>query len=332
MSSGVLTELFRPVNPDDYGRVAVLMGGRTSEREVSIKSGNAVLAALLDAGVSAFAIDAFGEGGELNIIQQLQKQPVDTVFNMLHGGEGEDGSIASLLEFLGLPYTGNRMAASALAMDKVRCKFLWQGMGLPTAGFAILSEATDWEEIASQLGLPLMIKPVHEGSSVGMMKARQSTELQEAYQQAAHFDSQVMAEQWLVGEEYTVAVLKGRTLPVIRLKTEREFYDYQAKYVDDDTEYLIPCGLSGEKEKEIQDLALQAFNSLGCFGWGRVDLMTDSRGNFQLLEVNTIPGMTSHSLVPMAAKAAGMDFQELALQILSTANTGLQKEQRGDSN
>ncbi len=321
MKDESLTAPFGSVNPADYGRVAVLMGGRSSEREVSLQGGQAVLEALIEAGADAIAIDAFGETGALNLVQQLQQQPIDTVFNMLHGGEGEDGSVASLLELLGIRFTGNGMAASALAMDKERCKFLWQGMGLPTAAFAMLSNTTDWSVTAAQLGMPLMVKPVHEGSSVGMTKVLKVDQLQDAYRQAAQYDAQVMAEQWLAGEEYTVAILKGVALPVIRLRTKREFYDYQAKYVDDDTEYLIPSGLPEIKEKEIQKLALQAFSSIGCCGWGRVDLMADEQGAFQILEVNTIPGMTSHSLVPMAARAAGMDFKALVLQILSTADS-----------
>lgn len=317
--TSVSSSQFDRVKPSDYGRVAVLFGGRAAERDVSLVSGQAVLKALLDAGVDAFAIDAFGANGKENVIQQLQSEPVDTVFNMLHGGEGENGSIPCLLEFLELPYTGNNMAASALAMDKVRCKFLWQGMNLPTASFEVLRSSSDWRQVVNQLGLPLMVKPVREGSSIGMTRVEQLEQLQPAYQQAAQYDPLVMAEQWLGGSEYTVGVLKGKALPVIRLETQRAFYDYQAKYVDDDTQYLIPCGLSADREVEMQQIALQAFDSLGCSGWGRVDLMADITGRFQLLEVNTVPGMTSHSLVPMAAQAIGMDFKELVLQILSTA-------------
>lgn len=310
---------FDRVNPSDYGRVAVLLGGRAAERDVSLVSGQAVLQALKEAGVDAFAIDAFGSDGKQNVIEQLEGQPVDTVFNMLHGGEGENGSIPCLLEFLGLPYTGNNMAASALAMDKVRCKFLWQGMHLPTANFEILRSSSDWQQVVNQLGLPLMVKPVREGSSIGMTRVEQLDQLKPACQLAAQYDPLVMAEQWLGGSEYTVGILKGKALPVIRLETQRAFYDYQAKYVDDDTQYLIPCGLAADREVEMQQIALQAFDSLGCSGWGRVDLMADNTGRFQLLEVNTVPGMTSHSLVPMAAQAIGMDFKELVLQILSTA-------------
>lgn len=311
--------LLAKVNPKDFGRVAVLMGGRTSEREVSLAGGKAVLAGLLEAGVDAFGLDAYGGGSDESIVELLQRQPIDTLFNMLHGGEGENGSVPCLLEFLGIPYTGNRMMASALAMDKMRCKYMWQGMGLPTAGFAMLEADSNWTQIADRLGMPLMVKPVREGSSVGMSKVERVEDLQSAYELAAQYDPLVMAESWLAGSEYTVAILKGQALPAIRLETEREFYDYQAKYVDDDTQYLIPCGLPEQQEREMQQLALRAFNSLGCSGWGRVDLMADAVGKLHLLEVNTVPGMTSHSLVPMAARAVGIDFSELVLQILSTA-------------
>jgi len=308
---------FARVNPKDYGRVAVLMGGCSSEREVSLSGGQAVLEGLLKAGVDAFALEV--SAGEENMIELLQRQPIDTLFNMLHGGAGENGSLPCLLEFLGVPYTGNSMLASALAMDKMRCKFMWQGMGLPTADFIMLCADTNWQEVAAQLGLPLMVKPANEGSSVGVTKVEQLSQLPAAYALAAKYDDLVMAEKWLGNGEYTVAILKGQALPVIRLVTQREFYDYQAKYIDDDTQYLIPCGLSSAREKEMQMIALQAFDSLGCYGWGRVDLMVDAQDAFHLLEVNTVPGMTSHSLVPMAARALGMDFSQLVLQILSTA-------------
>ena len=309
---------FEAVSPADFGRVAVLMGGRAAEREISLISGEAVLDALLAGGVDAFAIDAFGKDGELSLIEQLQAQPVDTVFNMVHGGEGENGSIACLLEALSLPYTGSAMAASALAMNKAQCKFIWQGMGLPTAPFRVLVADSDWQQISAELGLPMMVKPGSEGSSIGMSKVDRAADLHAAYEEAAHYDKTVIAEGWISGGEYTVGIIKGQPLPVIKLETAREFYDYQAKYVDDDTQYLIPCGLSAEKEQEMQAVALRAFESLGCHGWGRVDVMIDDDEKFLVLEVNTIPGMTDHSLVPMAAQAVGVDFSTLVLQILST--------------
>jgi len=310
---------WQQINPADYGRVAVLMGGCSAEREVSLASGRAVLDGLRAAGVDAFTLDAYGPGGGEDLIEQLQRQPIHTVVNMLHGGVGEDGSVPCLLKFLGIPCTGNGVLASALALDKVRCKLLWQGMGLPTADFVALQPDSDSGQVVASLGLPLMVKPAREGSSMGMTKVTRRTDLAAAYQLAARYDQLVLAERWLNGGEYTVAVLKGKTLPVIHLETAREFYDYQAKYVDDDTQYHIPSGLSADREQEIKRLALRAFDSLGCSGWGRVDLMTDEQGRFHILEINTVPGMTSHSLVPKAAHAAGLAFEQLVLQILSTA-------------
>ncbi len=307
------------LDPVEFGRVAVLMGGRSAEREISLVSGAAVLQGLLDAGVDAFALDAFGDQGREHILEQLQCQHIDTVFNMLHGGEGENGTLAGVLKILEIPSTGSDMAASALAMNKVHCKLAWQGAGLPTAPFRVLTASSDWKTVTQELGLPLMVKPGREGSSIGMTKVECAEDLQAAYELAAKFDSLVIAEKWLRGREFTVATLRGQMLPVICLETEREFYDYQAKYIDDDTRYLIPSGLSIEKERQIQEISLQAFEIIGCSGWGRVDLMENAAGEFQLLEVNTVPGMTGHSLVPMAARAAGLDFSSLTLQILSTA-------------
>jgi D-alanine-D-alanine ligase len=314
-----VSDQFATVNPADFGRVAVLMGGRAAEREISLISGNAVLKALLAANVDAFAIDAFGQNGDLSLIDQLQAQSVDTVFNMVHGGEGENGTIVCLLEAMNLPYTGSSMAASVLAMNKAQCKFVWQGMALPTPPFRVLTADSDWTQVSAALGLPIMVKPGGEGSSIGMSKVDCTADLQEAYNTAVQYDRTVIAEGWVSGGEYTVGIVKGQPLPVIKLETAREFYDYQAKYVDDDTRYLIPCGLPADKEQEMQSVALQAFESLGCYGWGRVDVMLDVCGGIQVLEVNTIPGMTSHSLVPMAAQALGIDFSALVLQILSTA-------------
>jgi D-alanine-D-alanine ligase len=316
-----MSDKFARVNPAEFGRVAVLMGGRAAEREISLISGKAVLKALLDSGVDAFAIDAFGPHGDESLVAQLQAQPVDTVFNMVHGGEGENGSIPAMLAILGLPCTGSGMAASALAMNKSQCKFLWQGMGLATAPFQVLTAASDWQQVVAELGLPVMVKPGSEGSSIGMSKVDRVEDLQAAYEEAARYDRTVIAESWISGGEYTVGIIKGQPLPGIKLETARAFYDYQAKYVDDDTRYLIPCGLSAAHEKQMQALALHAFDSLGCEGWGRVDVMQDeTTGQFYVLEVNTIPGMTDHSLVPMAAGAMGLDFEALVLQVLSTAN------------
>ncbi|MBL4781353.1 MAG: D-alanine--D-alanine ligase [Porticoccaceae bacterium] len=295
------------------GRIVVLYGGESAEREVSLKGGMAVLAALQDAGVDAHGLD-LGSAW----MAELETLQADRVFNVLHGAGGEDGTVQGALECLGLAYTGSGVLASALAMDKLRCKQLWQGIKLPTAGFALLHKDSDWPALLADLGGEVMVKPASEGSSLGMAKASSAEELQAAWAAADAFDSVVIAERWLSGGEYTVAILNGRPLPVIKLETDRAFYDYEAKYLADDTRYLCPCGLSAEDEKAMQALALKAFASLDCKGWGRVDVMLTEAGEPRLLEVNTVPGMTDHSLVPMAAAAAGLSFTELLLEILHT--------------
>lgn len=303
-----------------FGKVAVLFGGTSAEREISLISGNAVLAALKSRGVDAVGIDV-GPG----IIRELENLSPDRVFIVLHGPGGEDGTLQGALEFLGLPYTGSGVLASALAMDKLRTKLLWKGIGIATAPFAELTAASNWQQILDSLGGTVMVKPIREGSSIGMAKATTAGELRAAWETADRHHGGVIAESWLSGDEYTIAILNGRALPVIKLETDRGFYDYEAKYLRDDTRYLCPCGLSPAREQALQELSLKAFNSLGCRGWGRVDAMMDGEGNFMLLEVNTVPGMTTHSLVPMAAKAQGLDFEELALAILTTtlaANLG----------
>ncbi|OUS10696.1 D-alanine--D-alanine ligase [Gammaproteobacteria bacterium 53_120_T64] len=302
------------------GRVVVLYGGESAEREVSLKGGRAVLTALQAAGVDALGLDV-GAGW----IAELEALQAEQVFIVLHGAGGEDGTVQGALECLGLPYTGSGVLASALAMDKLRCKQLWQGIELPTAGFARLHKDSDWSALLADLGGEVMVKPASEGSSLGMAKAGSAEELQAAWAAADAFDSVVIAERWLSGGEYTVAILNGRPLPVIKLETDRVFYDYEAKYLADDTRYLCPCGLSPEDEQAIQALALQAFSSLGCQGWGRVDVMLAAAGEPRLLEVNTVPGMTDHSLVPMAAAAAGLSFTQLLLEILQPA-TGLAEQ------
>ncbi len=299
------------------GKVAVLMGGLSAEREVSLKSGAAVLAALQSRGVDAHALDV----GE-NLVESLRAGAYDKVFNILHGGAGEDGTVQGLLELLGLPYTGSGVLASALGMDKLRSKQLWLGAGLSTPAYVMLREEADLERAIAELGLPLMIKPAREGSSIGMSKVEQADALEAAWREALKYDSEVMAEQWVHGGEYTVAILNGEALPVIRLETDNVFYDYQAKYQADDTRYLCPCGLSEDLEREMQALALSAFAAIGCRGWGRVDVMRDAEGGNWLLEVNTNPGMTDHSLVPMAARAAGIAFDELVVRILNGAGVG----------
>jgi D-alanine-D-alanine ligase len=297
-----------------YGRVGVLYGGTSAEREISLISGGSVVAALQRSGVDLVAIDV---GADL--LQQLPKLSLARVLIMLHGPGGEDGSLQGALQFLGLPYTGSGVFASALAMDKLHSKQFWQGVGLPTAKFAVLNDSTDWQATLDALGGVVMVKPSHEGSSLGMTRADSAAELEKAWIEAAALDSSVIAEQWISGAEYTVALLNGEVLPPIRLETDHSFYDYNAKYLADDTRYLCPCGLDQDREAELKELALAAFNSLGCSGWGRVDVMCDQDGEFQLLEVNTVPGMTDHSLVPMAAKAAGYSFDELVLKILDTS-------------
>ncbi|PAU88492.1 D-alanine--D-alanine ligase [Pseudomonas sp. WN033] len=296
------------------GRVAVLYGGHSAEREVSLKSGKAVLEALKGAGVDAYGIDA---GDDL--AQRLIAERPDRVFIALHGRGGEDGSLQGLLESLKLPYTGSGVMASALGMDKLRTKLVWQSLGLPTPPYAVLTDEAECAAIVERLGAPLIIKPIHEGSSIGMAKVDSEAALRSAWQAARQYDDVALVEQWITGAEFTVAILDGQALPAIRLQTPHTFYDYDAKYLANDTQYICPCGLPADKEAELAELCLKAFNAVGCHGWGRVDVMQDQTGQFYLLEVNTVPGMTDHSLVPMAAKAAGKSFTDLVLAILASA-------------
>ena len=295
-----------------FGRVAVLYGGRSAERAVSLKSGAAVLEALQGAGVDAFGIDV---GSDL--LQRLAGERIDRAFIVLHGRGGEDGSMQGLLECLGIPYTGSGVLASALAMDKLRTKQVWQSVGLPTPRHAVLASAADCERAAAELGFPLIVKPAHEGSSIGMARVEDLAQLLAAWQTAREYDPQVLVEQWISGPEFTVAMLRGEVLPPIRLGTTHSFYDYEAKYLADDTRYQIPCGLAADKEEELKALVARACEAVGTRGWARADVMQDAAGQFWLLEVNTVPGMTDHSLVPMAARAAGLDFQQLVLAILA---------------
>lgn len=296
----------------DLGRVVVLYGGRSAEREVSLKSGAAVLAALQAAGVDAFAIDV---GDDL--LARLCAEQIDRAFIILHGRGGEDGTVQGLLECAGIPYTGSGVLASALAMDKLRTKQIWHSVGLPTPRHAALSSEQDCQQAAQDLGFPLIVKPANEGSSIGMAKVDDLEALLAAWQEARKFDSQVLVEQWISGPEFTVAMLGGEVLPPIRLATNNAFYDYEAKYLSNETQYQIPCGLDAVKEAELRELTARACQTLGVSGWGRADVMQDAQGKFWLLEVNTVPGMTDHSLVPMAAQAAGLDFQALVLSILA---------------
>ncbi len=306
----------RHIDSAGFGRVAVIMGGTSAEREVSLRSGAQVLQGLLNAGVDAFGMDLGGEGQEP--IAQLLEAKFDRAFLILHGRGGEDGTIQGVLEMLNKPYTGSGVAASALGMDKLRSKQLWLGAGLPTPVFAILDDEVDLAEVEQRLGYPMMVKPAHEGSSIGMSKVRNLDELKAAYQSAREYDRSVLAEQWVHGPEFTIALLAGQALPVIRLETPHEFYDFDAKYQANDTHYYFDTGLDEQQAKALQALALTAFETAGCRGWGRVDAMMDDKGQFQLLEVNTAPGMTDHSLVPMAAREAGLSFEALVLTILDT--------------
>jgi len=302
------------MSPREFGKVAVLMGGRSAERSVSLNSGGRVLAALKAKGVNAHAFDP----GE-RAMSALVEEHFDRAFVILHGRFGEDGTVQGALELLGVPYTGSGVLASALAMDKWHAKLVWQACGIPTPRAELLTRDSDMQAAVTRLGLPLMVKPANEGSSIGMTKVKTARELAEAYALAANYDSVVIAESFVDGVELTAGILGEQPLPLIKLETPREFYDYEAKYQADDTRYLIPCGLPPDAERIVQDEALFAFKALGCSGWGRVDLMLDRSGKPYFLEVNTSPGMTDHSLVPMAARHAGMSFEDLCLRILELA-------------
>jgi len=304
--------------PAVFGRVAVLMGGYSAEREVSLKSGQAVLDALLGRGVNAAGVDA----GSPNFVAQLQTGAFDCAFNVVHGRGGEDGVLQGLLNYLGIPVTGSDVLGSALSMDKPRTKRVWQGLGLPTPDFVMLSSQQNLEAVARSLGFPMILKPAHEGSSIGMTRVDGVDRLEAAWRDAARYDHEVMAERWVSGEEYTAAIVGDLVLPLIRLETPREFYDYEAKYQSDSTRYHCPCGLPDVQETALQELARQAFDAVGASGWGRVDFFLDTEGGVWLIEVNTVPGMTDHSLVPMAAQQYGWDMPELVWRILETAVHG----------
>ena len=305
------------MNRQSYGKVAVLMGGRSAEREISLISGNAVLAALLASGVDAHAFDPAEKG-----LQSLLEKCFARAFIILHGRYGEDGTIQGVLDYLSIPYTGSGVMASALAMDKWRTKLVWQASGITTPRFALLDDTTDLAALPAALGLPLMIKPVNDGSSNGLSKVVRPEDLPGAYRLARRYDESVLAEQFIEGPEFTAAILDGSVLPLVRIEAKGGLYDYQAKYFSDDTRYFCPCGLSEAQENSIAAQALAAFNVIGCRGWGRVDLMLDQQGEAYFLEVNTAPGMTGHSLVPMAAKQSGLSFQQLVLRILESARVG----------
>ena len=298
-------------NPQDYGKVAVLLGGWSAERPISLISGAAVLAALQRQGVDAHGIDV-----DRDVVAKLQAGGFKRAFNMLHGRGGEDGVMQGLLEVLGLPYSGSGVLASALGMDKLKTKEIWSAKGLPTPEYVVLDKASDLAEAARRVGFPMMVKPVHEGSSIGMSKVMTEAELPAAWEKARKEDNCVIAEQFIKGAEYTAAILGRQPLPMIKLETPNVFYDFDAKYKANTTRYICPCGMPADKEREIQNLALRAFDAVDARGWGRIDIMVDANGFPWLLEINTLPGMTDHSLVPMAAKQAGIDFDELVLRIL----------------
>lgn len=298
------------VTAKDFGKVAVLMGGWAAEREVSLVSGQAVLEGLRHKGVDAWPIDAGAD-----VIQQLEQGQFDRAFIVLHGRGGEDGVIQGALEILHMPYTGSGVLGSALGMDKYRCKLLWAGQGLPTPEYVVVVDRAELAK-ADKLGYPLFVKPAHEGSSIGVTRVDRAEDLASAWEKAKAYDDMVLVERCIQGGEYTVAILGDRALPAIKLETDHVFYDYDAKYKADDTRYLIPCGLPQHKELAMQQIALQAFHGVGAEGWGRVDFMVDGELNPWLIEVNTVPGMTSHSLVPMAARSVGIEFPDLVWKIL----------------
>ena len=300
-------------NPRDFGRVAVALGGTSAEREVSLNSGANVLEALRARGVDAHPVD-----GATALLEACSARKFDRVFNILHGRGGEDGLLQGALETLGVPYTGSGVLGSALSMDKIRTKQVWVAMGLPTPKFARLDRGDDVERAIAGLGLPVVVKPCHEGSSVGISRVKTAAQLHEAIELAARYDGSMLIEQMVEGAELTVGILDGEALPSIRIVPAGEYYDYHAKYIAEDTQYLCP-GLEGAAEEEIRKLALAAFHASGASGWGRVDVMRDAQGRNFLLEVNTTPGMTSHSLVPKAARAVGIDFESLCWRILETS-------------
>lgn len=303
-------------DPKAFGKVAVLMGGLSSEREISLKSGNAVLTALQAQGVDAHGIDA-----NRDVLSVLVAGKFDRAFIVLHGQGGEDGTLQGALETIGMPYTGSGVLGSSLGMDKIRTKRLWLGVGLPTPRYDVFASDSRVDDIIAKVGVPAIVKPAAQGSSIGMSKVNDANELRAALEVAAKFKDDILIEQWITGAEYTIAILAGQALPMIKLETTHAFYDYEAKYFANDTRYLCPCGLDAQTEARYQKIALEAFNVLGCRGWGRIDMMVDAAGNPWLLEVNTVPGMTDHSLVPMAAKAAGLSFENLVWRILEDTVT-----------
>ena len=302
------------IDTKNFGRVAVLCGGNSAEREVSLRSGDAVFRALVNAKVDVIKLDVREQ-----VVKQILAAKIDRVFIALHGVGGEDGKIQALLDLLNIPYTGSDHASSAIAMNKLKAKQVWQTVDIATPKYVVLNERSDWEGVITDLGDSIFVKPVLEGSSLGMSHIHTALDLQAAYFSAAEHNCQVIAEQAIAGREFTVAILNGVALPPIELKTDHDFYDYDAKYIASSTQYICPTDLTEEKVECLKTISLRAFDEIGCSGWGRADFMQDQDGHFYLLELNTVPGMTDHSLVPMAAKAAGLSFEELILEILSQA-------------
>jgi D-alanine-D-alanine ligase len=298
----------------DFGRVAVLLGGTSAEREISLMTGNAVLEALIRRGVDAHAVDT-GNGA----ITQLVAGRFDRAWNALHGRGGEDGQIQGALESIGLPYTGTGVLGSALGMDKLRAKQLACAWGLETPRWVVMKDATDARRVVEALGLPLVVKPASEGSSVGVSKVTEESGVVAAWREAVRYDDCVLVEEWIEGSEYFVSVLQGEALPIVRIETPHEFYDYDAKYFSDETRYYCPCGLSEDRELACRRAALVAFDATAGHGWGRVDFLMREGGPPLFLEINSVPGMTSHSLVPMSAKEVGIDYDELVWRILETS-------------
>lgn len=304
-------------NAKKFGKVAVLMGGRSAEREISLLSGNAVLGALRECDIDAHAFDP-----QIREIADLSRERFDRVFIALHGRYGEDGTVQGALELLGIPYTGSGVMASALAMDKWRTKLIWRSIGIPVPEDVLLHETSDWDAVVRALGLPIIVKPVHEGSTIGLTKVGESKDLPAAYALAARYDRMVLAEQFIDGRELTASILQDTALPLIRIEAPEGNYDYKNKYFSDETKYHCPAGINPQTEKTVRDAALRAFNVLGCEGWGRADLILRDDDTFSFLEMNTSPGMTGHSLVPMAARQAGLAFPQLVMRILEGAHVG----------
>lgn len=310
------------IDPKEFGKVVVLMGGNSAEREISLVTGNNIVAALKNYGIDVVPLDV-----QDDVIAQLIKLKPSRAFIALHGPGGEDGSIQGLLEYMGIPYTGSSLAACAVTLEKTLTKLIWLSVGIPTPRFRIVADIEAAIAVMQDFGLPLCVKPTNDGSSVGVTKVTVPEQLTDAFNKAYAFNQSVMIEPWIEGAEYTVGILGDTPLPVIQIQTPRTFYDFEAKYNEDSTRYLCPSGLPPQQEKELQTLSLRAFQVLGCSGWGRVDLVADRSGNYYFLEVNTVPGMTDHSLVPKAAAAIDLSFEDVVIEILSYTLTKHNEEQ-----